>query len=154
MHDLETGKDKILFTHNDFNQGTLGLSPDGQTLLFGVRIPGEEKSRLVTIPAEGGNENEVCTTQETDNFNRALWSPDGEYIYFTERSDEGNNLWQIPSEGGKPRKVWHSDNYRVPIFNIHPDGDQIAFSIHEGTTEVKVIENLVSELEKFDNLSE
>ena len=154
MHDLETGKDKILYTHTDFNQGTLGLSPDGQTLLFGVRIPGEEKSRLVTIQAEGGKENEVCTTQETDNFDRALWSPDGGYIYFTERSDEGNNLWQIPAEGGKPRKVWHSDNHRVPIFSIHPDGDQIAFSIHEGTTEVKVIENLVSELEKMDNQSE
>ena len=154
MHDLETGKDKILYTHTDFNQGTLGLAPDGQTLLFGVRIPGEEKSRLVTIPAEGGKENEVCTTQETDNFNRALWSPDGRYIYFTERSDAGNNLWQIPTEGGKPRKVWHSDNHRVPIFNIHPDGDQIAFSIHEGSTEVKVIENLVSELEKIDNPAE
>ena len=154
MHDLETGKDKILYNHPDFNQGTLGLSPDGKTILFGTRIAGEEKSRLVTIPAEGGMENELCTTQETDNFDRALWSPDGGYIYFTERSDEGTNLWQIPAEGGIPKKVWHSDSFRVPVFNIHPNGDQIAFSIHEGTTEVKVIENLVSELEKIDNQSE
>ncbi len=153
MHDLETGKDKILYNHTDFNQGTLGLSPDGRTILFGLRIQGEEKSRLVTIPAEGGNEIEVCTTQETDNFARALWSPDGKYIYFTERF-EGTNLWRIPAEGGTPQKVWHSDNFRVPVFNIHPNGDQIAFSIHEGTTEVKVIENLVSELEKIDNTSQ
>jgi Tol biopolymer transport system component len=154
MHDLETGKDKNLYNHTDFNQGTLGLSPDGKTILFGTRIAGEEKSRLVTIPAEGGMENELCTTQETDNFDRALWSPDGGYIYFTERSDEGTNLWQIPAEGGIPKKVWHSDNNRVPIFSIHPNGDQIAFSIHDGTTEVKVIENLVGELEKIDNQSE
>ena len=151
-HDLETGEDKILYNHTDFNRGTLGLSPDGKNLLFGRRIEGEEKSCLVIIPAEGGKENELCTTQETDNFDRALWSPDGRYIYFTERS-EGTNLWQIPTEGGKPRKVWHSDNHRVPIFSIHPDGDQIAFSIHEGTTEVKVIENLVQELERIDNMS-
>ena len=153
MHDLETGEDKILYKHSDFNQGTLGVSPDGKNLLFGKRIEGEEKSSLVIIPAEGGKENELCTTQETYNFYRALWSPDGRYIYFTERS-EGTNLWRISAEGGKPQKVWHSDNFRVPVFSIHPNGDQIAFSIHEGTTEVKVIENLVSELEKIDNRSE
>jgi Tol biopolymer transport system component len=149
-HELETGVDKILYNHTDFNQGTLGISPDGNNLLFGKRIEGEEKSCLVIIPAEGGKETELCTTQDTDNFDRALWSPDGRYIYFTERS-EGTNLWQIPAEGGEPRKVWHTDNNRVPIFSIHPNGHQIAFAIHEGTTEVKVIENLVSELDKLDN---
>jgi Tol biopolymer transport system component len=153
MHDLETGKDKILYTDTDFNRGTLGLSPDGKTILFAIRVQGEEKSSLLAIPAGGGNANEVCNTQETDNFDRALWSPDGKFIYFTERSDKGTNLWQIPAEGGKPRKVWHTDSHRVPIFSIHPDGDQIAYSIHEGTTEVKVIENLVSELDKINNTS-
>ena len=151
-HDLETGEDKILYNHTDFNRGTLSFSPDGKILLFGIQVPGEEKSCLVTIPAEGGRETELCTTQEANNFDRALWSPDGKYIYFTERP-EGTNLWRIPAEGGKPKKVWHSDNNRVPVFSIHPDGDQIAFSIHEGTTEVKVIENLVQELDKIYNMT-
>jgi Tol biopolymer transport system component len=151
-HDLETGEDKILYKHTDFRRGTLGLSPDGKNLLFGIQVPGEEKSRLVTIPAEGGKETELCITQEAKVFDWALWSPDGQYIYFTERP-EGTNLWRIPAEGGKPQKVWHTDNNRVPIFSIHPDCDQIAFSIHEGTTEVKVIENLISELEKIENPS-
>jgi Tol biopolymer transport system component len=151
-HDLGTGEDKILFMHTDFNRGTLGLSPNGENLLFGVKVPGEEKSTLITIPAEGGEENELCTTQEADNFSRALWSPDGKNIFFTERSD-GTNLWRLPSEGGKPQKIWHSDNIRVPIYSIHPDGGQIAYAIHEGFTELKVIENLISELEKIDNQS-
>ena len=93
----------------------------------------------------------MCTAQETNDFVTALWSPDGKYIYFYERP-EGTNLWRIPAEGGKPQKVWSSEN-RVEIFDIHPDGDHIAFSIHERTTEVRVIENLVQELEKIDNMS-
>jgi len=38
----------------------------------------------------------------------------------------------------------------VEIFSFHPDGNQIAFSIRERTTEVRVIENLVQDLEKLD----
>ena len=31
---------------------------------------------------------------------------------------------------------------RVEVYDIHPDGNQMAFSIRERTTEVRVIENL------------
>ena len=55
-HDLETGEDKILYKHTFFERGVLKLSPDGKSLLLGLRYPGEEKSRLLTIPAEGGEE--------------------------------------------------------------------------------------------------
>lgn len=128
----------------------LHISPDGNTLLFGIQNQGE-KSRLLTIPAEGGKEKEMCTAQETNDFVTALWSPDGKYIYFYERPEE-TNLWRVPAEGGKPQKVWSSEN-RVEIFDIHPDGDQIAFSTRERTTEARVIENLVQVLEKLDNMS-
>lgn len=149
-HNLETGEDKILYEHSNFEPYVLHLSRDGNTLLFGIQNQGE-KSRLLTIPAEGGKEKEVCTAQETNDFVTALWSPDGKYIYFYERPEE-TNLWRIPAEGGKPQKVWGSEN-SVEIFDIHPDGNQIAFSIRERTTEVRVIENLVQELEKLDNMS-
>jgi Tol biopolymer transport system component len=80
------------------------------------------------------------------------WSPDGKYIYFVERPDE-TNLWRIPAEGKNPQKVWSSEK-RVEIFDLHPDGNQIAFSIRERATEVRVIENLVHELERLDNITE
>ena len=147
-HDLETGEDKILYKHSLFERGVLKLSPDGKNLLLGLRYPGEEKSRLLTIPAEGGKEKEVCTAQEEKVFTRALWSPDGKYIYFTENREKPS-LWRVSAEGGKPQKVWHSENM-VEIFSFHPDGNQIAFAIRERTTEVRVIENLVQELEKLE----
>jgi Tol biopolymer transport system component len=147
-HDLETGEDNILYKHSRFERNVMRLSPDGKSLLFGLQYPGEEKSRLFTMSAEGGNVKEVCTAQEDKAFRMALWSPDGKYIYFTEKPEKPN-LWRIPAEGGKPQKVWHSENM-VEIFSFHPDGNQIAFSIRERTTEVRVIENLVQELEKLD----
>jgi len=150
-HDLETGEEKILYKHSRFERGVLKRSPDGKNLLFAVRSPEEKKSHLFTMPVEGGKEKELCTPQEASYFEIAMWSPDGKYIYFTERSD-GTNLWRIPAEGGIPQKVWHSKN-RTEVFSIHPDGKQIALAIRERTTEIRVIENLVQELEKIYNIS-
>ncbi|MBW1898020.1 MAG: PD40 domain-containing protein [Deltaproteobacteria bacterium] len=148
-HDLQTGEEKILYKSSDLARGVLQLSPDGKRLLIGLHHPGEEKSHLMTIPAAGGKEKELCASQEAEDFTQAIWSPDGKYIYFTERP-EGTNLWRIPAEGGKPQKVWKSEK-RAEMFNIHPDGDQIAFSVRERTTEIRVIENLRWEIaETYD----
>ena len=146
-HDLETGKEKILYKHSRFERSVLNRSPDGKNLLFAIRSPEEKKSRLFTIAVEGGEAKELCTPQEANGFDRALWSPDGKYVYFTERQD-GTSLWRIPAEGGIPQKVWQSKN-RAEVFSIHPDGQQIAVAIRERELEIRVIENLVQELKKI-----
>jgi len=151
-HDLETGEDKILYKHNDFIPHVLNLSPDGKSLLFGLEYPGDEKSRLFTIPAEGGKEKEICTAQDANNIASAFWSPNGKYIYFVEKLQSlKTNLWRVPVEGGKPEKTWSSEN-RVELFDIHPDGNQVAFSIRERVSELRVIDNLVQELERLDKI--
>jgi Tol biopolymer transport system component len=106
-HDLSTGEDKILYSHSNFHRGAMSLSPDGINLLLATGSPEQKKSRLFTIPAEGGKENILCTAQEPGNFYRASWSPDGKHI---------------------------------------------ALAFPESTTEVKVIKNLVQELEKTYSL--
>jgi Tol biopolymer transport system component len=146
-HDLGTGEDKILYKHPRFERSVLNRSPDGKNLLLAVRSPEEKKSRLFTIPVDGGEEKELCTPQESSGFGTAMWSPDGKYIYFTELKD-GTSLWRISAEGGIPKKVWHSKN-RAEFFSIRPDGQQIALAIREREMEIRVIENLVQELEKI-----
>jgi Tol biopolymer transport system component len=142
-HDLKTGKDEVMYKHSNFEPYILQVSPDGNTLLLGTQNR-EEKSRLFTMPVEGGNVVELCRAQEANDFVSALWSPDGKYIYFTERPEE-TNLWRIPAAGGTPQKVWHSEN-RTSVYNIHPDGNQIAISQYVRSTEVRVIENLADEI--------
>lgn len=143
-HDLETGAETILYEHPRFERNVLARSPDGKTLLFGVRDEGE--SHLFTIPVEGEEVTELCS-DETSPFETAMWSPDGKYVYFTKRQD-GTILWRLPAEGGVPQKVWESKN-RVEIFDIHPDGKQMSFARRERELEIRVIENLVQELKKI-----
>ncbi|MCJ7485436.1 MAG: hypothetical protein MUQ25_04625, partial [Candidatus Aminicenantes bacterium] len=146
-HDLATGEDTILYKHPNFERDVMKRSPDGKKLFFATRPPEGKKSRLFTIPVEGGKEKELCTAQEADIFGIGMWSPDGIYIYFTEVKDGGTSLWRIPAEGGTPQKVWQSKN-RAVILGIHPDGTQMAFTINERELEIRVIENLVEELDK------
>ncbi len=151
-HDLETGEDIILYEYPDFSREILELSPDGKNLLFGLRYPGEGESRLVTMPAEGGKVETVCTSQEAKNISWAKYSPDGKYIYFVELPQSTKSvLWRVPAEGGNPEKLWSPEN-RVEIYDIHPDGSQVTFSIRERVSEVRVIDNLVQELERLDRI--
>jgi len=147
--DLATGEEKILYNHDRFVRFVLRRSPDGRNLLFGVYSPEDKKSHLLTIPVEGGKEKEVCSSQEAISFNSANWSPDGNFIFFVD--SEGNNLWRVSAEGGIPQKVWYSKN-KIRGFDIHPDGTQILLEKPENITELRVIENLVQELEKLENL--
>jgi WD40 repeat protein len=71
-HDLATGEDKILYKHSYFDRGVLKLSPDGKKLLLATRSPEEKKSRLFTIPVEGGKESELCTAQEAGGLDMAM----------------------------------------------------------------------------------
>jgi Tol biopolymer transport system component len=119
-------------------------SPDGKTLLFAVRSPEDKKSHLYTMPVDGGKEKELCTSQ---SIAMGLWSPDGKYAYFTEYKD-GTTLWRVPAEGGVPQEVWHSKD-RAEVYGFNPDGKQLALSIYEREMEIRVIENLVQELEKI-----
>jgi len=150
--DLATGKEKILYENPDFERLVLDCSPDGKRLLFGVKDPAKKKSLLYTMSVEGGEVKELCTPQESNSFRTAKWSPDGKYIFFSETKEETNtSLWRVQAEGGKPQEVWNSENL-TEIFDIHPDGNQVAFSVRERATEVRVIENLVQELERLDKI--
>ena len=151
-HDLESGKDEVLYEHSHFNRNTLSRSPDGKSLIFAVHDPKDKKSHLFIMPIKGGKEIELCTSQEASYFGMSAWSPDGKYVFFTEMKD-GTDLWRIPAEGGVPEKVWHSKN-RAEFLSIHPDEKQITFSIRERTTEIRVIEGLVPELEKLQTKNE
>jgi Tol biopolymer transport system component len=148
---LETGEEKILFRNNYFNYAILNCSPDGKNLLFAVYNPEKKKSYLLSMPLEGGETKKLCTSQEADDFYEVFWSPDGKYIYFTERID-GTKIWRIPAEGGNPLNVWQSPN-RIEMLSISPKGDQMSYSHRERTTEVRKIENLVQELEKIYDIA-
>lgn len=117
-------------------------------LLFATRIPDERRSRLLTIPVDGGKDKELCASRESARLMTALWSPDGNHVYYVERDDDGTSLWRVPAAGGSPEKTWQSKE-RAEIFGIHPKGNQISIALYVAELEIRVIKNLARELEKL-----
>lgn len=143
---LATGEEKILYKHPSFRRGILKRSPDGTRLLLATGSTEERKSRLFTIPVEGGKETDLCPPQGL-NISSAIWPPDGKYIYFQEYRGWETIFWRVAAGGGVPEKIWRSES-RAEIHDIRPDGKEIAMARSESTTEIRVIKNLVRELEK------
>ena len=152
-HNLTTGHDTILYRNSNFVRGVLELSPDGNRLLFAVNNKGEEISRLMTMTLQGEGVKELCPSQDEKISGSAFWSPDGETVYFSERYEEGTNLWRVNSKGGTPERVWHTDK-RAESFAMHPLGKEISYTVRERTTEIRVIEGLAQELDKINSQNE
>jgi Tol biopolymer transport system component len=76
-------------------------SPDGQHLAFIGYKRGEEKSRLFTIPSEGGNVTELVLDDDAYKYS-LRWSPDGKWIsYLTEESTKARPesfMWEADFE--------------------------------------------------------
>ena len=147
--DFATGEERVLYKHPRFERDVLGRSPDGKSLFFAVRVPEDGKSHLYTMSAEGNNIKELCAAQESNRFEMGMWSPDGKYVYFVEEKDGGTSLWRIAAAGGVPQKTWQS-KVSARIFGFHPEGQQVSLAIYVPELEIRVIKNLVRELERLD----
>ena len=80
---LTTGEEKVIYKGHNLKR-ILRLSPASNTLLFAYENPETKKIHFCTIPAEGGNAEEIFTSQETDRVRTAVWSPDGNHIFFSD----------------------------------------------------------------------
>ena len=152
-HNIKTGEENILYTDKYLGSTTsLKRSHDGDNLLFDVQVGNNEK-QLKSIPVAGG-ESRIISKFSTSGtpllYKKLTISPDGKYIYFsTTDSESGSVLWRISAETGNTEKICESKN-RITGINIHPDGNQMAISIMDYGLEIRVIENLVQELEKLE----
>jgi Tol biopolymer transport system component len=150
---LNTGEEKIIYKGHHLKR-ILRLSPASNTLLFAYVNPENNKIHFCIIPAEGGKAKEICTSQETTRVRTAVWSPDGNHIFFTETPTlKYSKLWRVYADGGTPQNICQLPHLDVDL-SIHPSGQKIALSYYEQTTEIRVMENLVRELEKVYSRSE
>jgi Tol biopolymer transport system component len=122
--------------------------------LFDVQVNNNE-THLKSIPVTGGEVRIISKFNKgyTPLLHKKLaLSPDGKYIYFSITGTEnGSALWRISAETGSTEKIWESKN-RITGINIHPDGNQMAISVLDYGLEIRVMENLVQELEKLDKM--
>jgi Tol biopolymer transport system component len=81
--------------------------------------------------------------------NSAVWSPDGNYIFYPQNIDGGSVLWQITLDGKNPKEVYNS---KVPIcsLSIHPNGQKIVMTTLDQGAEIWKVDKLLSNDETVD----
>jgi hypothetical protein len=103
-----------------------GWSPDAKTLAF----VGERNGRfdIFTIPATGGEENQITVTEGLDDG--PDYSPDGKYIYFNSERTGSMQIWRMGPDGSNQEQIT-SDEYNNWFPHPSPDGTRIVFLSYE-----------------------
>jgi eukaryotic-like serine/threonine-protein kinase len=102
----------------------VAISPDGQYVVYVLR-DGEMQSLMVRQVATGSDVQILAPAVST--FYGLTFSPDGNYIYFTEASKENqlfSSLYKMPVLGGNPQQILRDIDTSI---SFSPDGKQFAF---------------------------
>jgi serine/threonine protein kinase/Tol biopolymer transport system component len=102
----------------------VAISPNGQYVVYVLRN-GEMQSLMVRQVATGSDVQ--ILTPAVSVFYGLTFSPDGNYIYYTEASKENqlfSSLYKMPVLGGNPLQVLRDIDTSI---SFSPDGKQFAF---------------------------
>ncbi|MEO6334873.1 MAG: hypothetical protein ABIO91_07825 [Pyrinomonadaceae bacterium] len=103
------------------------ISPDGKFLAY-VRMEGGQRS--IWLKQIQTNSNiEIVKSDELDQFESMVFSPDGNFIYFNAESRAGDppSVYKVPTLGGTATKVL-TKAYQV---QFSPDGKQLSFGRYD-----------------------
>src|SRR6202522_2152332 len=102
----------------------VAISPNGQYVVYVLR-DGEMQGLMVRQVATGGDVQ--ILPPAVSIFYGLTFSPDGNYIYYTEASKENqlfSSLYRMPVLGGNPQQILRDIDTSV---SFSPDGKQFAF---------------------------
>lgn len=132
--------------HADWITGG-SFSPDGSEVIFGATLPGQRKSGIYVVDAEGGTPELLYAAAfrrlareayppAADGHRTAVYSPalspDGSRIAYIEgMGDWGNSLWVMNADGTDRHRIiaWEEGNELVSTGSLQwsPDGTRLAF---------------------------
>ncbi|NLD67447.1 MAG: Tol-Pal system protein TolB [Limnobacter sp.] len=139
VHTLATGQRKPVANFKGSNSAP-AWSPDGRSLAVALTIDG--LSQIYLVPADGGGTPRRITSS-TSIDTEPVFSPDGQWIYFT--SDRGGSpqIYRMSASGGDPTRITFTGNYNVSP-RISPDGRSLAYVTRRNGGFVVIVRDLAS----------
>jgi eukaryotic-like serine/threonine-protein kinase len=117
-------------------QGTIGeaaeysgpaLSPDQQQVVVALNDP-EVTTRDLWILSRVTGERRRLTSDPSDELN-PLWSPDGQWIFFTANKNGVRNIYRMPASGDGPTESVLASNEDLNVEDISSNGRFLIFNM-------------------------
>jgi dipeptidyl aminopeptidase/acylaminoacyl peptidase len=124
------GSNAVQLTKNTVQEGNATISPDNSQVLFisgsNAKFETYFNGRLFVVPATGGPARVIAGEADQLDVDRAAWSKDGKSIYLLVNLGVHEELFVMPSSGGKPRPITEG---RHSLGSLTRNGDRLAFTI-------------------------
>ncbi|MDH5644288.1 MAG: prolyl oligopeptidase family serine peptidase, partial [Gemmatimonadota bacterium] len=127
---------KVLITENRVWESGASLSPDNSTVLFTSNSgPGFEpyyNSKLWLAPADGSESPRRLHGDRDFDVQRAAWSRDGRFIYFTANMGVHSQLWRMDVRTEDLTQLT-SGEHAVRNWNYFPEQDVVVYGLDHRT---------------------
>ncbi len=154
---LETEHQEVLYISKMQAEyvSSLELSPDGLWLAFSDQVLAQSSDDVETVltvmPAQGGQPRLLLRTPGSEIVNVVGWTPNAREVLFTRNhklaANPSTTLWRTGIDGGEPGKIELGFNVLNSI-RFHPDGKRVAFDSGRRGTQIWVMEDVLSALDK------
>lgn len=118
--------------------GEVQVSPDGKTLLYGVSYYSKELNKsnreLFTLAVNGGSPVQITKTPGGEYS--AIWSGDGNKIFFLAAADNGLQIFSMNPDGTGKMQM-SNEPEGITNIKLAPNGERILF-----TCEIKIDKNV------------
>jgi eukaryotic-like serine/threonine-protein kinase len=137
------GKPAQITDRERFDAVHPSCSPNGRRIVFASARFGTTNQRdILTVAATGGVP--VHVTNDPSMDLNPIWSPDGEYVYFSSDRGGSMNLWRVAIDeetgavSGQPEPLTSPAQWAGPI-SLSADGRHVAYSARESRSNIEKI---------------
>jgi Tol biopolymer transport system component len=139
--DLSTSQVRSLLEDNSLGS-VLDISPVHDMLLFTSITNNTQNSTLKIFSPITGETIDLHTTQEGKEIGSAVWSQDGEHIFFSENKQKKSEIWCLNTSTRELRKVWSASNQNASL-SIDNENKSLVASFFMQEFEVWRLKNLI-----------